>query len=275
MKEQSKLEKIINSVKETAKKAGKTAIDFCKDNAKTLSMIGSLAVAGYFIDKNMDKVYADGDWEVKITNYTPDTSYNFTTLFTRGWSDANEAGDYHDGHYADGPDTKVLETSSNEPGFRAAINAKPLNTPESDIDLATKNYIIGPVVNKLRVKVTNSAGLDNRRVLVYDSNNPNVKYEIPKDTANHNIDLPALINKPAGKYATWRISTPAVVPGDVSSALGPGKLDGKFDYWDIQTISDSWLNTTYDRENYDDGDIDYDGTTNFVDFAIGAKNYSP
>jgi len=217
--------------------------------------------------------------EILICNSLTPTDPNIENMiaYFRTFPDANEGKDNHDADFIGSPCDNAMEISSNEPGFRARINAKKENTPYAEFDLALKAYLPGTRTNKLKFLMNDANGLENRRVITYDINDPNnTVHDVNKDPGVITQFIAYyLVNQPAGQYATWRIETPAVVPGDVAGPNGIGKLDGKVDYWDIKCIADDWLKQTFEGENYNWGDVDYDRVTNFKDFNIGADSYNP
>jgi len=252
------LEKILNSVK----KAEKNSLSFIKDNAKIGLVSGSLVFGGYFVDKaNAAEIY------VMATSKEAAGS----TLIIDYRSDANEAFDIYDARSP--PSPNPLEPYSSEPGFNAnGKNAKPKNTPHTEVKLRAK-VPTTCTENKVIFYISDpTGGLEHRTVKVYDINNPSVIYDIENQDGNFFIkDLPDLVEHDE-VYATWRIATPALVPGDIASAEGVGKLDGKRDMYDIQALADRWLTQTYEGENFSWGDLNYDGVDNMFDFAIMANS---
>jgi len=170
--------------------------------------------------------------------------------------------------------TPRLEITSNEPGFRAEWNNKPKNTPYSEMEFSVKGRITSPVDNSITFYVEDPNGeLEHRTIIAYDVSNPNdVYYPAKSNGAMTIFPLPSLQNRLDEIYATWHIATPSIVPGDIASEEGIGKLDGKRDMHDIQALGNSWLTQTYEGENFSWGDLNYDGIDNMIDFAIMANS---
>ncbi len=220
--------------------------------------------------------------EIQVTNFTTQpTTPTITNMsaYLGIYSDANESQDSHDGDFLNSLDDYAMEVSSNEPGVKSRINAKPFNTPCSTFDLGfySKYGSSYPktINNKIKARVNDANGLEHRKVYVFNSNesaDPNL-YPVAKDGTIQTITLPNLINPSQGIYATWVIQTPANVEGDNSGPSGTGLLDGTVDFYDIRTLGDEWLQTTDAGQNYLNSDVDYSRITDFQDFAIMAKNW--
>jgi len=212
--------------------------------------------------------------EILAKNYTPASGFGKGMMYNKTFADANEGFDYHDGSFNPLPDENELEISSNEPGFKARINAKYFNTPVSDLDLSVRNSFIGTIDNSLKLMVTDASGLEYRDVIAYDVNDPYTVYDVNKTPwVITEIELPPLVDPPAGQYAWWVVSTPPIIPGDIASAEGVGKLDGIVDEYDIGVTSSNWLTQTFEGQNYSWADLNYDRIDNFLDFAIQASNW--
>jgi len=224
--------------------------------------------------------------EIQIANCTPQPTNpkidNMGAYF-EARDDANEKYDVYDGSFLGSPYDYALEISSNEPGFKASVNAKPFNTPYAEFDLGffsrSGGSYPGSIDNKLRLKVKDAGGLEYRKVIAYDISkdlsDPNNIHEVPKNGDILEVPLEYLVNPEPGVYATWHIATPSLVPGDVASAgaHSVGALDGKVDIYDLEVIADEWLYETFEGENYSWGDLNYDGINNFRDFGIMANSW--
>ncbi len=240
-------------------------VNFVKDNSKKAIAIGVVVAMSYA------PVNAA---EIQIVNALSPTnpSVDNMSAYMQTFSDANEINDIYDGDFLESPKSNAMEVFSYEPGVKSRVNTKPLNTPYGEFNLGIKGEVTGN--NVLRLRVNDAIGLEHRNVIAYDINDPNTIHDVPKNGDILEVSLSPLVNQPAGEYATWRIETPALVSGDCASALGPGKLDGKVDNYDIQTLGSNWLNETFEGDNYNNADVNYDGLVNFKDFAIGANNYT-
>jgi hypothetical protein len=117
----SNMKQALENIVEKGKEIGRRSLEFVKNNAKVLAMVGGLAVVGYAFDKTTPKAYGA---EISIKNYTSNSSFGKGILYTRTFVDANEVYDIHDGHFGSLPNQNELEISSNEPEFRAGVNAK-------------------------------------------------------------------------------------------------------------------------------------------------------
>lgn len=242
------LENIVNSVKEVGKKI----------------IIGTTISSLFALPINAGKI--------KIANYTSSGSVQFSSMYTKYLSDANEAEDYADNSTFPPYIEPWLKIHSNPYGEELETDARPLNTPEVKFYLSVVGNINRRIDNSLKIKVEDTRGLEYREVIAYDVNNPSDFNEIPKDGSYHTVALPDLKNPPEGIYATWHIATPPIVPGDCGSAAGPGILDGQKDIYDVATVCSKWLEETFEGENYFDGDLNYDGINDFIDYTIAANN---
>ncbi len=257
-------------------KAVENAITFVKDNAKIVAMIVGLGAGAYFADKYMDKANASN---IQIENYGSisngqffyDVPHDFAHMQNR--ADANEMFDVYDTDYYYDFWNNGLEVYFEPYGTRLGVNALPKNSPGGVAKLSVRGYLSGYVRNTLNVRVTNSSGLEHRRVIAYDVNNPSVKHNIPKDGFTYPVFDLVKLNMSAGEYAAWVFETPANVEGDCASSSGVGILDGVFDYWDLAVLGGEWLEHTNEGDNYLWGDWDYNGDNNFYDFSIGAGNW--
>jgi hypothetical protein len=169
----------------------------------------------------------------------------------------------------------VLDAYTKEPNDANQIstNRKRFNTPGWFIYLGANQFVPGPMSNDIEIVIDNANGLEHRKVITYDVNNPNTVYDVPKNGTLFWEPLPPITNQPAGEYATWKIETPALVLGDIAGPNGIGELDGTVDAYDLKVIADEWLNETLVGENYNCSDVDYDRLTNFVDFSIIAGSW--
>jgi hypothetical protein len=266
MKPQSKsgrLEKIISSVKGS----GKSVSNFIKNNAKYAVMIEAIAIAGYGLSGGEARGAT-----FQIANYSQDASYS--TGFVKTLPDANEGRDIYDSNSVTRPWPNGLEVYFTPFEEKLDTTAIPENSPGAEAKLGVKGYISN-ARNSLKIKVTNTTGLDYRKVIAYDINNPSDKINVDKTlNAITTIPLPNVIDKGEGVYAIWTIEAPAIVEGDIASESGTGILDGKVDIYDIVPVCNEWLNETLDGENYKWSDINYDGITDFKDFAIISNSYS-
>ena len=244
------LEKIINGIKKHGKKA----------------------VASVLIPTMLASPVKAADIEVWNWTTGGPTSSAMTIVTGDSYTEAYNVGE--DAELA-GELPPALEIFSKPSGVEVAVDKRPENTPGVDMDLRVKGTITGPIDNSIWFKVTNDSGLEHRKIIAYDTLNPETVYDI-NDTVGEwtTINLPGIVGRTDEVYARWHIATPTLVPGDCSSALGPGKLDGKFDLYDVQTMTSTWLEETAEGENYLNGDVNFDGINNFEDFAIGADNYT-
>jgi len=101
------LEKIINSVKETIKDAGKTAIEFCKDNAKVGILLGAGIIGGYALGSGK----AEGG-TLEIRNYSSALGVE-NYAYNKHVSGANEANDIYDVPYSNSPAKLHIYTHNN------------------------------------------------------------------------------------------------------------------------------------------------------------------
>ena len=239
-------------------------VNFVKDNSKkAIVTAGIVAMATAPVRASTIDIY----------NHSQDTNYSSMTLSTQNGAD--ETLDLIDTERISSPWLNGLEIYSDVEGVELRKDARPLNTPGIDAYLNVKGTLQGTTRNSIAFQVLDNEGLDHREVIAYDINTPNEIHEVPKNGDLLMVPLPNLVNQSAGEYATWRIETPPIVPGDCASDQGSGILDGKVDIYDIQELASSWLNHTVDGENFDNADVNYDGNVNLQDFAIMAKNYTP
>lgn len=162
-----------------------------------------------------------------------------------------------------------LEIFSDPNGRRYSLDGRPPQTPGVEMHLKVRGIIIGPLQNSLWIKVTDDSDLEHRKVIVYDVSNPGEIYNVdttPEEWTE--VRLPDVVDKQDEVYATWHIATPALVPGDIASDEGVGKLDGKVDFYDLEALCDRWLDETLEGENYSWGDFDYNRINNFIDFEV-------
>jgi hypothetical protein len=173
-----------------------------------------------------------------------------------------------------GPENPNLQIWSQEPNDsnKMGVSKKPYNTPGWEVYLGVRGTIAGPISNDIEVRVEDTSGLEHRKLIAYDSNDPNTVYELHKSDW-YIIPLPALQNKQDEVYAIWIFATPPNVPGDIAGPNGLGKLDGKVDFYDLGTLCDRWLDETSRDENYSWGDLDFSRMNDFRDFAVIANNW--
>lgn len=125
----------------------------------------------------------------------------------------------------------------------------------------------------MKFKVYNvDYAFDHRKIIAYDINEPNNIHEILKNGGITEIPLPNLVDQPAGVYANWVVKMPRIIEGDINE-------DGKCDFNDLEVMSSEWLVSSNPNGipagsgNYLASDLNSDGETNFLDFAIFAKDY--
>ena len=256
-------------------------VNFVKDNSKTLIAVGGITFGGWMMDYTAPKVNAA---EIQANNVSWNVSKNdydeirMTKMITGDNYHEKFLTSEDEPYVNDFSTCLTIFTKEFDDSNKMDINAKKGNTPGWDVYLGTNQFVTGPMSNDLELQVNSAQDLENRKVIAYNVEDPNTIYEVPKILVSQGggiiIPLNPIQNQPAGEYAHWRVETPALVPGDCASAEGPGKLDGKVDLYDIQTLGSEWLNETVDNENFDNADVNYDGIVNFQDFAVMANSYS-
>ena len=95
-----------------------------------------------------------------------------------------------------------LEIYSNEPGFKADTNAKPINTFGWLFNLGAGNDIVG-ADNYLKFQVNDSNNLPG--LVAYDLANPSVRYSIATDGSRTEVNIANPLDVSAGEYAQWRM----------------------------------------------------------------------
>ncbi len=256
----------------------KSTWDFIKEHPKEIIMVVGLGAGGYLLDKLTPRANAA---QIKVRNVSwnePQRKYDeFSQTISKTGDFYNEKFlTSEDNSHADDP-TYILDAytkEQNDPNL-IGVNSKKQNTPGWNVYFEADIFITGPMSNDIEIIVVDANGLEHRKVIAYDVNNPSDFNEIPKDGTLFWKSLPPITSQPAGEYANWFVATPPIVPGD---SAGPnetgkfeiGKLDGQNDYFDIKTISSQWLQTTEEGENYLEGDLNFDRIVNFKDFAIPA-----
>jgi len=257
----------LENILDKGKEMGRKSLEFVKDNAEIVVMIGAGFVGGYLIDKAVPEVNAA---DIQVYNWTTTTGVNpssMDVLIREGYNEGY-VHNLEDVSLAS-PPSPALEIYSEVEGNELSGNGLPLNTPGADVKLRKKG-LITPINNSLWVIVTEDTGLEHRDLVVYDNSEPNVVYPLNKTVGDGNeIPLPDIVDMEDEVYANWHIGTPSIVPGDITDHTGVlGALDGKYDLNDLAAHADMWLETTVDGENYSWGDTNYDRENNFKDLAI-------
>lgn len=170
-------------------------------------------------------------------------------------------------------DLDIYSREPNDPSL-IGVNRKRYNTPGWDVYLEADISITGPMSNDFEIYVNNDTDLEYRRLIAYDTANPNTVYEFETSEESFGfVSLNPIQNQLAGVYAHWRVETPPLVQGDIASSSGIGILDGTVDLYDLQALASLWLDETLTGDNYSWGDIDYDRKNNIEDFAIVANHW--
>jgi hypothetical protein len=249
-----KLEDILNSIKEIGR------------NAKKHWKKVAVAIALPFITG-----YETNAATFEIHNYSS-SAYQMSSFMRFKTAEGNQEGHGpEDALFNEGqPGLKIFSEPND---LKYSIDGRPLQTPGVDMHLKVKGEITGPLDNSLWIKVTDASGLEHRKASVYDVNAPETVYDVNTTPGEWTeITLPDIVNKKNEIYTTWHIAAPTLVPGDIASAEGIGKLDGKRDMYDLGAFTNGWLTETYEGENFSWGDVNYDGVNNMLDFATIANS---
>ena len=264
MTKTSILEKIANagkSIVDGVGGAGKRTINFCKDNAKSISYATAMAGMIY------------GGAEAKGGSLTITNSsvvlgdfyaYNQHKIGATEWYDTSF--DIFDGG---SPAKLQVYTHNNTCNCDLNKDARGINsiTP-FEVKLKAKEFI-DYADNSLKFKVINSDGtLNHRFVIAYDTskdiNDINNIHIIQKNGDIIEVPLPNLVTQPAGIYANWRVEMPRIVEGDLNE-------DGKCDFKDYAILANEWKQTsssTANGGNYLVSDLNIDRVTDEKDLAI-------
>jgi hypothetical protein len=157
MKTQNRLEKILSSVKNISRKAGRTALDktakFCRDNYRTLvltALTAAWAVGGaggaYSLDKMMVGEANAGNLKVTHTSY----KVTGTSTYLKHIAGATEGWDFGvDSHYVNSPN--VLQIYSNNsnclPDPNLSTDARDYNSITTyNLELASNGFTSPPLI---------------------------------------------------------------------------------------------------------------------------------
>lgn len=217
--------------------------------------------------------------EIEIYGYGPGIEEAFA-FSMRHISDANEGPDAHDGSAPPPPvpgNPAYVEIFSNPYGttlFQDARNKE--STLPVDISAILKNA--DDVNSALYFDVIN--GYEHRNLTVQeidpcnpnDSNNTNPIEEIRSLPIGFGMYEYSIGFLEQDVLRMFRVGVYTKLRGDITE-------DGQVDFNDVNSLTEEWLNTTYDSNgvyvgnNYDVSDRNHDGFSNFIDFAIVAEDY--
>lgn len=212
---------------------------------------------------------------IKIRNKGADTRNGSMYFETgAGFNEAIDGGDLPWSAF----NGNSLEVNSNSeaaaPFDKLDYDCRPLNTFGIDAKLA----VVGSNVtsdNQLSIKILDDTNLEYRKVIAYNLADPNTVYAINKQVdVTTTIDLDNLVNQPEGTYATWRVATPPLVPGDITDSTGVlGALDGVNNIYDLTAHAGMWLDTTSSGDNYSWGDLNYNRKNDLEDYSVIAGSW--
>jgi len=161
--------------------------------AGKLALAGAVALCPSGVDAGV----------IRVLSLDGNESYHGSTVEFANITGGEEGVDKYDLAF---DSTAPLQIYSNEPGFKAKANAKPINTSGWLFDLGASEDISG-ANNYLEFEVIDSTDLD-QGLVAYDLAIPSVKYPISM-TGITKITVANPLSVPAGKYAEWRLeSTP-------------------------------------------------------------------
>ena len=246
MKTQSKsgtLEKIISSVKETAKNAGKSAIQFCKDNARYAIMLGASLGAGYAMSgEKAEGGYGYGYIEIRNRG-PPDITAG--SVYIKKMLGATESFDLgKDISYLGGPSPilQVYSVNNNCDPNKLSTEAKDINSTTPDNLELVNNGFTGSRTNILTTIIKDPNNLEWKNIFLGDANN----------SENPVADIKHLVYT-SGKFINDYPS------GEFVLGTLQGTTTGVYD----------WRKIMY----FNHADLNRDKKVNFKDYAIYAWNF--
>lgn len=237
---------------------------------RTIFLITSIIVSCHFIDSFIVDAHAGS---LEITNYSAALGGDNCYAYTKHTNGATEGYGYGDSTYLNSPAQLQIYIHNVLLNYDFYKDARGLNsiTPY-DVKLEANGFI-SYADNSLKFKVFNSDGaLNHRFVIAYDTskdiNDVNNIHIIPKNGDIIEVPLPALVNQPAGVYATWRVEMPRLIEGDVNE-------DGKCDFLDYAILANEWMQTTTPTGtgDYMSSDLNLDRITDYSDLEAIAENW--
>ncbi len=210
--------------------------------------------------------------EMEVYNYSDDLIN--ASVVIKNIAEANEGFDEsYDFHYNGGNPNKLhaYVLNNNSDPNTLSLDSRGFWSI-SGFDVALKaNEFIASANNKLVIHMLDNSGYENRNIIAYNTKSPEIIYPVDKTNGAMTwIDLPDLVNQPAGVYDIWRVTPERKLAGDIS---GPSSSDGKVDICDLATLTEEWLCRSNPGENYFVSDTNLDRVTNLKDFVSIADTW--